>query len=297
MGQRLPRFNCDFGATLAPVACNSAKKAPRSQRFSSAEMSQSLSARGAAAFAAALTMASTPGVALAWQRGEGPSAPPTQNAAPMQGLYTASPGATRYSTPDGQVRFVFDRSGGRAALVRFEGDPEVHVLRPVMAAGGGEIYTTEDANIQLRVTPHGGIIVYTRSMRTGSPVSEDGSAAPLTPAAIAFEQMMARMRMLQEQARRHVGQTVTFTIQTRQQLSPPQAGVMVDAAERAAEGLAAAPMTTIRRVLIVIGPTPRAVMQGDLLIIQVAPQMGYAGRPSSTAIRNVVTGTVQGPEQ
>jgi hypothetical protein len=56
-------------------------------------------------------------------------------------------------------------------------------------------------------------------------------------------------------------------------------------------------MTTIRRVLIVVGPTPRAVMQGDLLIIQVAPQMGYAGRPSSTAIRNVVTGTVQGPEQ
>jgi hypothetical protein len=183
----------------------------------------------------------------------------------MQGLYTASPGATRYSTPDGQVRFVFDRSGGRAALVRFEGDPEVHVLRPVMAAGGGEIYTTEDGNIQLRVTPHGG--------------------------------MMARMRMLQEQARRHVGQTVTFTIQSRQQLSPPQAGVMVDAAERAAEGLAAAPMTTIRRVLIIVGPTPRAVMQGDLLIIQVAPQMGYAGRPSSTAIRNVVTGTVQGPEQ
>ena len=31
-------------------------------------------------------------------------------------------------------------------------------------------------------------------MRTGAPVSEDGSAAPLTPAAMAFEQMMARMR-------------------------------------------------------------------------------------------------------
>jgi hypothetical protein len=255
-------------------------------------MSQSLSTRGAAAIAAAMTIAGAPEMAFAWQRSDAPPPPP-----PMQGLYTTSQGAARYSTPDGQVRFVFDRSGGRAALVRFEGDPEVHVLRPVMAAGGGEIYTTEDGNIQLRVTPHGGIIVYTRHLRTGAPVSEDGGAAPLTPAAIALEQMLARMRMLEEQARRHVGQTVTFTIQTRQQLSPPQAGVMVDAAERAAEGLAAAPMTTIRRVLIVVGPTPRAVMQGDLLIIEVAPQMGYAGRPSSTAVRNVVTGSVQGPEQ
>lgn len=215
----------------------------------------------------------------------------------MQGLYTTSPGASRYSTPDGAVRFVFDRSGGRAALVRFEGDPEVHVLRPVMAAGGAEVYTTEDGNIQLRVMPHGGIVVYTRNLRTGAPVSEEGRAAPLTPAAIAFEQMLARMRTLQEQARRQVGQTVTFTIQSRQQVPPQVAGVMLDAAERVAEGLASAPMTTVRRVVIVIGPTPRVAMQGDLLIVQVAPQLGYAGRPSSTTIRNVVTGAVQGPEQ
>jgi hypothetical protein len=215
----------------------------------------------------------------------------------MQGLYTTSPGSARYSTPDGQVRFVFDRSGGRAALVRFEGDPEVHVLRPVMAAGGGEIYTTEDGSIQLRVMPHGSIIVYTRTNRLGAPVSEDGVAAPLTPAAIAFEQMLARMRMLQEQARREFGQTVTFTLQTRQQLPPQVAGVVIDAAERVREGLAEAQATSVRRVLIVIGTTPRVALQGDLLIVQVAPQMGYAGRPSSAAIRNVAMGTTQGPEQ
>jgi hypothetical protein len=215
----------------------------------------------------------------------------------MQGLYTSAAGASRYSTPDGAVRFVFDRSGGRVALVRFEGDPEVHVLRPVMAAGGGEIYRTEDGNVMLRVTPHGGIIVYTRTIRTGAPASEEGRAPPLTPEAIAFAQMLERMRELQAQARRSVGQTVTFTLQTQTQISPPAAGVVVDAAERAAEGLAAAPMTTVRRVIIVIGPAPRVAMQGDLLIIQVAPQLGYAGRPSSISIRNVVTGTVQGPEQ
>lgn len=270
-----------------------AKKAPRSERSCPAAMSHpngsSLIGRGAAAFAAALALGS-PGLAEAQQQRRDP--PPAQ---PVQGLYQTSSGATRYATPDGAVRFVFDRSGGRAAFVRFEGDPEVHVLRPVMAAGGGEIYRTEDGDVMLRVTPQGSITVYTRAMRTGSPASEEGRVAPLTPEAIAFAQMQQRFRQLQTRARRTVGQTVTFVVPA--QMSAQAAGVVVDAAERAAEGLAAAPMTTVRRVTITIGPSPRAAVRGDQLFIQVAPQMGYAGRPSSNAIRNIVTGQVQGPEQ
>ncbi|HYD71858.1 MAG TPA: DUF4908 domain-containing protein [Candidatus Binatia bacterium] len=248
----------------------------------------SLIGRGAAAFAAALAL-SAPGVAAAQQRGDPPAGPP------VQGLYQASAGATRYATPDGAVRFIFDRSGGRAALVRFEGDPEVHVLRPVMAAGGGEIYRTENGDVMLRVTPQGSITVYTRAMRTGAPASEEARVAPLTPEAIAFPQMQQRFRQLQIRARRTVGQSVTFVVPA--QMSAQAAGVVVDAAERAAEGLAAAPMTTVRRVTITIGTSPRAAVRGDQLFIQVAPQLGYAGRPSSNTIRNIVTGQVQGPEQ
>jgi hypothetical protein len=268
-----------------------AKKAPGSERFSrlmSHSSGPSLTGRGAAAFAAALALA-TPGLAAAQQQGD-PTPPP-----PVQGLYQASAGATRYSTPDGAVRFVFDRSGGRAALVRFEGDPEVHVLRPVMAAGGGEIYRTEDGGVMLRVTPHGGIIVYTRTLRTGAPASEEARVEPLTPEAVAFAQMQQRFRQLQARARRNVGQTVTFVVPA--QMSAQAAGVVVDAAERAAEGLAAAPMTTVRQVTITIGDAPRAALRGEQLFIQVAPQMGYAGRPSSNTIRNIVTGQVQGPER
>lgn len=242
--------------------------------------------RGAAAIAAALALAA-PALAEAQQ-------PESSSSAPMPGLYRAS-GATRYSTPDGAVRFVLDRSGGRAALVRFEGDPEVHVLRPVMAAGGGEIYRTEDGDVMLRITPHGGIIVYTRTLRTGAPAAEEARVAPLTPEAVAFAEMQERFRRLQARARRSVGQTVTFTVPS--QMSAPAAGLVVDAAERAAEGLAAAPMTTVRRVIISFGRTPAVAQRGDTLLIQVAPQMGYAGRPSSNTIRNVVTGSVQGPEQ
>jgi Domain of unknown function (DUF4908) len=250
-------------------------------------LSTHLSAHGAAALAAALTF--TPNLAEAQRPAQAPQAPP------VQGLYAAS-AATRYSTPDGAVRFVFDRSsGGRAALLRFEGDPEVHVLRPVMAAGGGEIYSTENGDLRLRVTPHGGIIVYTRAQTTGAPASEEERVAPLLPAALAVAEMQERFRLLQARARRGVGQTVTFVMPTH--MSGPVAGVVVDAAERAAEGLAAAPMTSVRRVVIIFGPSPAVVQRGDQLIVQVAPQLGYAGRPSSNTIRNVVSGQVQGPEQ
>jgi hypothetical protein len=252
----------------------------------SQSMGPSLRGRSAAAIAAALAL-SAPALAQAQQPQASSSAPPVQ-------LHATS-GATRYSTPDGAVRFVLDRSGGRAALVRFEGDPEVHVLRPAMAAGGGEIYRTENGDVMLRITPHGGIIVYTRTLRTGAPASEEARVAPLTPEAVAFAEMQERFRRLQARARRSVGQSVSFTVPS--QMSAPAAGLVVDAAERAAEGLAAAPMTTVRRVVISFGRAPAVAQRGDTLFIQVAPQMGYAGRPSSNTIRNVVTGAVQGPEQ
>ena len=239
-------------------------------------------------FAAALALA-VPGVAQAQQ-------PQRQqpNAAPQRIVPLAS-GANRYATPDGAVRFVLDRSGGRAALVQFEGDPEVHVLRPTMGAGGDEIFQTDNGDVRLRVTSQGGIIVYTRAHRTGAAASEEGSVAPLTPEELAFAEMQARFRAIQNRARRSVGQPVMFTVPA--QMSPQVAGVVTDAAERAAEGLAEAPMTNVRRVIIGVGRVPAVALRGDTLILQVAPHLGYAGRPSSSAIRNVVMGQVRGPEQ
>lgn len=249
---------------------------------------QNFYGRGAAVIAAALTLAA-PGIAEAQQQ---PRQQP--NAAPQR-LVPVTAGASRYATPDGAVRFVLDRSGGRAALVQFEGDPEVHVLRPTMGAGGDEIFQSENGDVRLRVTSHGGITVYTRTNRTGAAASEEGRAAPLTPEELAFAEMQSRFRGIQNRARRSIGQPVLFTVPA--QMSPMAAGVVTDAAERAAEGLAEAPLTNVRRVIIVIGRAPAVALRGDTLLIQVAPQLGYAGRPSSSAIRNVVMGQVQGPEQ
>jgi hypothetical protein len=75
--------------------------------------------------------------------------------------------------------------------------------------------------------------------------------APLTPEALAFAEMQSRFRALQNRTRRSVGQPIVFTVPA--QMSPLTAGVVTDAAERAAEGLAEAPLTNVRRVVIGIG--------------------------------------------
>jgi hypothetical protein len=215
----------------------------------------------------------------------------------VRGLFTdpAQQRASRYSTPDGAVRFIFDRSYGRLALVRFEGDPEVHVLRPVAAAGGDEIFRTEDGDVTLRLSRNGSFTVYTGRNEMGAPASEDGQAAPLAPEAMQRAAFEARLREAQRRATRSVGGPVTFEAPVP--TNDRSAGVMADAAERAVEGLSEAPLTVVRRVVITIGPTPGAVLRSETLTIQVAPELGYAGRPSSRTIRNVATGQVQGPTQ
>lgn len=212
----------------------------------------------------------------------------------VEGLVTVTMGSRRYATPDGAVRFVFDRTGARAALLRFDGDDEVHVLLPEMGSRGDEIYRNEDGSIMLRVTAQGGVTVYTRQIRTGAAASELASVAPIAPQAIAAAQLNERVRLLQIRAARAVGEPVQFVVPA--QMSAPVAGLVVDAAERVAEGLTQAPLTGVRRVVISLGRQPAAALRGEVLYVQVAPEMGYAGRPSSNAIRNVVTGAVQGPQ-
>jgi hypothetical protein len=90
------------------------------------------------------------------------------------------------------------------------------------------------------------------------------------------------------------GRQVTFTAPANVQ--GPASGVVADAAARAAEGLAASPGTmTVRRVVIRYGAQPGAVVVNESLTITVAPQMGYAGRPSAAAVAQAVQQPRRGP--
>ncbi|MBT9444590.1 MAG: DUF4908 domain-containing protein [Hyphomonadaceae bacterium] len=257
-------------------------------------------ARVAGAFAATLALAVAPS-ALA-QSKDSPLA---------QGLLDLPandrPAAERYQTPDGRVRFVLDRSGARLALVRFEGSDEVHVLRSVPGPRGDEFFKTDTGDVLLRVTALGSVIVYTDAARTGAPAALAGSAGPVPPPpSLAQASFQARMDALQREAARR-GRPVTFV--APQNMQGPASGVVADAAARAAEGLAAAPPQgmIVRRVVIRYGAQPGAYVVNESLTVTVAPQMGYAGRPSAAAIEQALraprratpntNGAIEGPPQ
>jgi hypothetical protein len=147
----------------------------------------------------------------------------------------------------------------------------------------------------LRVTPSGGVSIYTRRHRTGMAAAEEASVAPLTPEALAIAQYQARMRRLQQLAARALRRPIVF--EAPASATGANAGLIIDAAERAAATLSQNPTVIIRRVIIRAGPRPTARIEGEALNIQVAPQLGYAGRPSSSAIRAVLTGRTAGPER
>ncbi|MGE0829604.1 MAG: DUF4908 domain-containing protein [Hyphomonadaceae bacterium] len=200
--------------------------------------------------------------------------------------------SSRYSSPDGHIRFVFDRSG-RTALIRFDNDPEVHVLRASGGGGGVEVYRNDANDIVLRVAPYGGVTVYLRGNRNGAAVAEEARAEPLTPQAYAIAQYQARMRALQAAAARQLGRNIVF--EAPGDASGIGAGLIIDAAERAAAGLIAARDTQVNRIIVRVGRQPVAQRQGATLAVMVAPQLGFEGRPSSRAIRAVVTGERVGP--
>lgn len=191
-----------------------------------------------------------------------------------------------FETPDGQLRFVLDRSGP-AALIRFEGDPEVYVLRPdPMGAGGQQIFRTPDGSVQLRVTRWGEITVFVRNDRMGAAASFADQAPPLRPAAIPAPTFRTELAETQQLVVQRVGRMVAFDAPA--QVTASDTGVILDAARRAVDGLAAAPQAPIRRVTIRTGAAPEVVVQGDALIITVASHLGYAGRPSSQQIQDAI---------
>jgi hypothetical protein len=194
------------------------------------------------------------------------------------------PAVERYQTPDGRVRFVLDRSGARVALVRFDGSDEVHVLRAVPGPRGDDLYKTDTGDVLLRMTAFGSVIVYADPKRMGAPAQAAGFSAPVPPPEAPKGGLRVWLQSVQREAARRLGRQVEF--QAPEDAHGAASGVVADAAARAAEGLATMPETVqVSRVVIRYGAQPHAVVVSESLTITIAPQMGYAGRPSSAAVQ------------
>lgn len=203
-------------------------------------------------------------------------------------------GAVRYGTPDGGVRFTLDRSPGRTALFRYEGADEVLVLRPTAGPRGDELYKTEQGEVLVRITSLGAVTLFRGHGDLGAPAEPLGEAPRLAPPEWPVEMQQARLRELARLTVRTVGRPIAFETPK----SGAASGLVVDAATRAAQGLAGARGPNVQRVVIVFGDKPQARMQPDgALQVMVAPTMGYAGRPSSLAVQTALTTTTTVPAQ
>ncbi len=185
-------------------------------------------------------------------------------------------------------RFTLDRSA-TPPLLRFEGQDEVMALTITPGPRGDEFYKTDTGDVVLRATALGGLILYTPEAREGMPAAMVGQTQPLPPLLAPKSVMKRRLEVIAGDLGRTLGRTV--------QLATPEgddvaAGVIVDAAQRAAQAISAArpALAADRPLLIRIGysKTPQATWSAGALTVQIDPARGYAGRPSSAAIARAV---------
>lgn len=197
----------------------------------------------------------------------------------------------RYVGEGGQS-FVFDRSGARP-LLRFEQSTEIWVLRPIPAPRGDIIYRNDAGDQILRVTPDGGMTLYTASHPGGVPVSMSGAAEQLRPTPLSVTQLASFLIRQSYLASRAVGRIV--------EVEAPDVGpgseiataegvaIAVDAIVRMARSDSLrARVTQVRRILILPGAQPQVSFSNGTLRITIAPQLGVAGRPSSVRVVRAV---------
>ena len=144
-----------------------------------------------------------------------------------------SPPVARYAAGEGEV-FVFDRSSG-AALLKFEGSPEIWVLQPSPAPRGDIIYRNDLGEPVLRATRLGGLTLFSANTPGGEAAAMVGEADDLQPPPFLAPGAVFQ-RMLQSSARasRAAQHLIRFDAP---EVTPESAPLFVDAAAAASEAV------------------------------------------------------------
>jgi hypothetical protein len=208
-------------------------------------------------------------------RGATPT-PPTQPTLPPSGRYVAESGEG----------FMIDRSGQRP-LLRFDRRDETWVLRPTAAPRGDVIYRNDAGEQVLRVTPGGGVTVYSPRSPGGSPASISGPgqslAAPNLGPFRLFELMARRSAMLSQAMGRLI--EINLDGDTSEALCVEALIVTTDAVARIARSPSArSSLDGLRSVTIIEGDRANVTYSRGRLVVTVDPSQGQAGRPSSSRI-------------
>lgn len=213
------------------------------------------------------------------------SAPGTQQSPSLRG----ADGAVA-CTAEGGRAFVVERRGERATL-QFADSPEVLALKIVPGPRGDELFKTDTDEVVLRVTALGGLTLYLPDAPNGVPAVIEAPSAPIRPPSkppqglyVAFQKFSAELA--------RAGAALSIQADAQAEQYSAQA---VEAAHIAAAGLKSAERAQVTSLKIEIAPLPSASVEGSALIVRLAPQLGYAGRPSAEAVRQVIAASGKAP--
>lgn len=199
------------------------------------------------------------------------------------------PSTGRYVSETGES-FVFDRSGARP-LFRFESRTETWALRPTPAPRGDIIYRNDAGDQILRVTPDGGMTLFSVRAPRGSPATLSGPASALAPPVmgpIALANLMIQRSALLS---RSLGRTVVVQLdgEADEALCVDALLVTTEAVIRMASSPALrARLAGLRTVTIIEGRNAGVTFQRGDLRVTVRPGTGLSGRPSSAVIIRAV---------
>ena len=236
--------------------------------------------------AVALSLVSMPAEAQAQNQGnaqaEQAQAVRNRNAAAAR----AAPPTGRYVAESGEA-FILDRSGQRP-LLRFDRRDETWVLRPTAAPRGDVIYRNDAGDQLLRVTPGGGMTVYTPRAPGGSPASFAGPGQSLTPPTLGPTQLFQLMARRSAMLSQTMGRLIEINVDTDGQAEGLAVEALIlstDAVLRIARSpTARSSLDRLRSITIIEGPRAAVTYaRGDLRIV-VAPIQGVGGRPSSARV-------------
>ncbi|MBX3477104.1 MAG: DUF4908 domain-containing protein [Brevundimonas sp.] len=243
--------------------------------------------RTSASLAAATAFAVVAAGAPAWAQVRG-NVQAEQSQSLRDRLFSRNlPANGRYVSETGQG-FILDRSAS-TPLLRFDRSVETWVLRPTPAPRGDVLYRNDAGDLVLRVTPDGGMTLYTRAAPGGSPVTLAGPGESLAPPALGpvqlFNLMARRSALVSSTLGRLV--EINLSVDRSEALSVDALIVTTDAVIRMARSATARGyLTRLRSITIVEGDRVSATYaRGDLRIV-VDPDRGPAGRPSSARIIN-----------
>ncbi|PZT99222.1 MAG: DUF4908 domain-containing protein [Brevundimonas sp.] len=204
----------------------------------------------------------------------------------------AVPPTARYVAGNGQG-FILDTSGSRA-LMRFERSTEVWVLRPTPAPRGDIIYRNDNGDQVLRVTPNGGVTLYTTATPQGSPASRVGEAQGLAGATLTGAQLVDYFMRQSYRASQAMGRLIVIDVD----IQPGSEQVAADTVSAASDAIVRMARSSnlrgqverVRRVVVSDQGRPGvSLIQGTLRIV-IDADAGVAGRPSSARIVRVVGG-------